>query len=314
LQPRRSQRRPAASIADLHRDGAHLAPLPLEAAAVWVPFLVVSAEIVVTYSRLPARELYHVSGSGLEGGLSRTLVFSNFPVALVAIAVLAFLADRAMAGGTVVAAIVGAVLCAAVFWPGVVDEANLDARWVNAVSATGVLIALALTALALRGGREWSPRQRGDPARIVIAVAALLLALPWLAAEVGFFLDGVPLLGRLFQTGPYSDHVALPGVHHGHHHGIDGVLLLLSALLLSRAVPAMRHRILRVATGLYLALMAAYGIANAANDFWSEQVVKRGWTTWAIPNVLNPKLSLAWALIVVGAVALYAIARGEAST
>src|SRR3954447_25853244 len=145
-----------ASIADLDRERAHLAPLRLEVAAVWVPFLVVSAEIVITYSRLPARELYHVSGSGLEGGLGRALVFSNFPAALVAIAVLAFVADRATARATVVAAVVGAILCAAVVWPGVVHEADLDARAVNAVSAAGVLIALVLTALASRGGGKWS--------------------------------------------------------------------------------------------------------------------------------------------------------------
>ncbi len=274
----------------------------------WLPFLVVAAEIVVTYSRLPARELYHVSGNGLEGGFGRALVFTNFPVALVAIAVLAFVADRATARWTVVAAIVAAVLCAAVFSPGVVDEADLDARPVNALCAAGVLIALVLTALALRDGSAWSPRQRGDAVRIGVAVVALFLALPWLAAELGFFLDGVPLLGRLFQTGPYSAHVALPGVHHGHHHGMDGVLLLCTALLLSRAVFSMRHRSMRVATGLYLALMAAYGIGNAANDFWSEQIVKRGWTDWTIPNVLYPKASIAWALIVLGAIALYAFA------
>ena len=36
--------------------------------------------------------------------------------------------------------------------------------------------------------------------------------------------------------------------------------------------------------------MAVYGIANIANDAWFEQVVKRGWTDWAIPNVLRPDL------------------------
>jgi hypothetical protein len=254
-----------------------------------------------------------VSGSGLEGGLSRALVVSNFPVALVALAVLAFVADTATSRRTVVAAIVGAVLCAAVFWPGVVDEADLDAKPVNGLSAVGVLIALVLTALALRGGAEWSPRQRGDSVRIGVAGVALLLALPWLAAELGFFLDGVPLLGRLFQTGRYSPDVALPGVHHGHHHGMDGVLLLIAALLLSRAVPSMRHRAVRIATALYLALMAAYGIANAANDFWSEQIVKRGWTAWALPNMLHPEPSIAWALIVLGAAALYAVAATRPS-
>jgi hypothetical protein len=104
-------------------------------------------------------------------------------------------------------------------------------------------------------------------------------------------------------------------VHHGHHHGLDGVLLLLTALLLSRAVPTMRRRGLRVATGMYLALMAAYGIAVAANDFWFEQIVKRGWTSWTIPNVLYPKASLAWALVVLAAAAIYAASAklGEAT-
>ena len=48
---------------------------------------------------------------------------------------------------------------------------------------------------------------------------------------------------------------------------MDGVLLLLTAVLLSRVVPSVRDSRLRVAVGLYLALMASYGIANVANDF-----------------------------------------------
>lgn len=275
---------------------ANRQPLPLEIVAVWTLYLVDAVAILITYSRLPARELYHVSGSGLTGGLSRVLVFSNFSTALVAIAILALLADRS-GGRVAVAAVVGVVLCAAVFWPGVVSEADLDARPVNALSGLGVLVAVVLTALALRDGVAWSPRRRGDVARIVVGVVALVLALPWIAAEAGFFLDG------------------RPAVHHGHHHGLDGVLLLLTALLLSRAVPSLRHRRLRIATGMYLALMAAYGLGIGANDFWFEQVVKRGWTSWTIPNVLYPKASIAWALIVLGAAVLYAIAaRGSEPT
>lgn len=267
-------------------------PLPLEIVAVWTLYLVDAVAILITYSRLPARELYHVSGSGLTGGLSRVLVFSNFSTALVAIAILALLADRS-GGRVVVAAVVGGVLCAAVFWPGVVSEDDLDARPVNVLSGLGVLVALVLTALALRDGVAWSPRRRGDAARIVVGVVAFVLALPWIAAEAGFFLDG------------------RPAVHHGHHHGLDGVLLLLTALLLSRVVPSLRHRRLRIATGMYLALMAAYGLGIGANDFWFEQIVKRGWTSRTIPNVLYPKASIAWALIVLGAAVLYAIAASS---
>jgi hypothetical protein len=275
---------------------------------VWLLFAVVAAEILVTYSRVPARELYHVTGSGLSGGASRALVFFNFPTALVAIVVVAFVADRMSRRAVTAAAVIATALCAAVFWPGVVDQDNLDAKPVNALAAVGVLIALALTAVALRQGAAWSGRRPGDRFRVAAAAGALLIGVPWIAAELGFFLTGVPGLAAVFKTGPYLPPPGLPAVHHGHHHGMDGVLLLLAAALLSRVVPAVRRPWLRVGTGAYLALMAAYGIANIANDAWGEQVVKRGWTSWGVPNVLRPGLTIAWGLIVVGAVALYSAA------
>ena len=287
-------------------------PLPLEIAVVWLLFLVVGLAMLVTYSRVPATELYHVSGSGLAGGASRALVFSNFPTALAAIAVLALLWERLASRAARGAAVAGVVLAAGVFWPGVVDQANLDAKTVNAVAALGVLTAIVLTANQARDGADWSARRPGDVARLVVAVAALVIALPWLAAELGFFLDRVPVLGDVFRTSKPPAHVSvpaeasLPTVHHGHHHGMDGTLLLLTAALLSRAVQEVRSRGLRVAVGLYLALMASYGIANIANDAWGEQVVKRGWTTWGIPNVLRPSITIAWGLILLGAAAMYA--------
>ena len=94
---------------------------------------------------------------------------------------------------------------------------------------------------------------------------------------------------------------------------MDGVLLLLSALLLSRVVPSIQRQWLRFATGLYLALMACYGVGNIANDFWTEQVIKRGSTTWAIPDVLRPKASIAWLVIALGTVVVYAAAAGTAA-
>ena len=286
--------------------------LPLEIVAVWAMFLVVAVAIVITYSRVPATELYHVSRGGLAGGASRALVFSNFSTALVAIAVLALLADRFSSRLTTAAAIVGVVLCAAVFWPGIVDQADLDAKPSNALAALGVLVAFALSALALRGGTAWSGSRAGDRVRIVMGVVAICISLPWIAADLGFFLDRVPLLGWMFQTGvelPESvgSKTLTPAVHHGHHHGMDGLLLLLSALLLSRIVTPVRRRTLRIATGVYLALMAAYGIGNIANDFWTEQVVKRGWTTWSLPNVLRPQLSVGWGVILLGTAGIYAL-------
>src|SRR5262245_60887006 len=163
-----------------------------EPLAVWALFAVVAAEILVTYSRLPADQLYHVSGSGLAGGLSRVLVFLNFPAALVAIPILAVLFENLPGTGLRALAIVAGLLCLAVFWPGVVDQGDLNVRWVNAPAAIGVAIALGLTLAAPRDTQE---RPRLCRLWIVLVVAALLAAPAWLAADLGFFLDGVPLLG-----------------------------------------------------------------------------------------------------------------------
>jgi hypothetical protein len=89
---------------------------------------------------------------------------------------------------------------------------------------------------------------------------------------------------------------------------------MLTALLLSRVVPSVRRRRLRVAIGAYLSLMLAYGAANIANDFWMEQVVKRGWTRWLFPDVLRPDRTIAWALIVLAAALIYAAARAGNGT
>jgi hypothetical protein len=270
-------------------------------------FAVVTTEILVTYSRIPSRELYHVSGSGIEGGLSRALVFVNFPVALVALGVLPLIYRRLPGRSYRAVAILAGVLCAVVFWPGVVKASNLDARPVNAVAAIGVLLTLLLSDVVGRSGSLSSrPWQRADWVRVALAVAFLVAALPWLAADLGLYSNGVPLLGRLFQSGEFLPErpglpTFAPAVHHGHHHGMDGVLLVLTALLFSRRLER------RPVLAAYVSLMFCYGIGNFANDFWLEQVVKRGWTSWEIPDVTVPRLSVAWSLIVIAAVALWAL-------
>jgi hypothetical protein len=88
---------------------------------------------------------------------------------------------------------------------------------------------------------------------------------------------------------------------------MDGLLLILSALILSRAVPDVRRRGLRRVLGAYLSLMFCYGLWNIANDFWTEQVFKRGWTTWQIPNVLQPTLGIAWGILVAAAAVLFVV-------
>lgn len=286
---------------------------PLEVAVVWTLFAVVTVEILITYSRLPPQELYHVSGSGLSGGASRALVFLNFPLAIVAIPILGVLLGRLPGHSTRIMAVIGIALSTAVFWPGIVKESDLDARPVNAIAALGVLIALSLTLVtARRLARPARPaRQPGDVLRALAAAAALAVSVPWIGADLGVSFDGVPVLGSIYQTGELRSQPGVsalhPAVHHGHHHGMDGALLVLSALLLSRVLVSVRRGWPRGLLGAYLALLFCYGAGNVANDFWLEQVVKRGWTDWQIPGVTTPKASVAWGVIILAAVAIWAI-------
>jgi len=81
---------------------------------------------------------------------------------------------------------------------------------------------------------------------------------------------------------------------------------------LSRLISSVRQRGVAALLGAYLALMLCYGAGNIANDFWLEQVVKRGWTEWEIPNVTTPKASAAWGLIVLAAAGLWGISAAHA--
>lgn len=264
--------------------------------ALWAMFGVVAVEIVVTYSRVPPARLYAVSGSGAGAGFGRALVFLNFPVALAALPVIALAAERLRRAWLPVA-VAAAALCSVVFWPGVVDQFDLDARPVNALPAAGVALAVAL---AFAGGlhRE-RVRLRAVP------LLLLVLALPWLAADLGFHLDGVPILRSIFLTGKVIGVRA--AVHLGHHHGMDGVLLTLAALLLVPLARRIAAPALRLLVGAYLGLEIAYGLANTAQDSWLEQVVKRGWTTHVIPSVLRPALTLPWLGIALAAAVFAAL-------
>ena len=251
-----------------------------ELRVIWGVVGVTAVVTAVTYARLPADDLYNVSGSGLASGLGRALVALNFPGALIALGVLGVIAQF-FEGRTRIASLVAGVCCAIVVVPGVVTQRDLDAKWVNAVPAVGVAIALALSFVAVVPATR---RRRGDVVRWGLVVALTFVALPWIAAALGFYVHASPI----FQTDAivsYHGNAPHPAVHHGLHHGLFGLMLVITALLLSR-IP---NRV-----GLFLALMLAYGIANIANDVWLEQVAERGWTSWTIPSSTEPALTWTW--------------------
>jgi hypothetical protein len=292
------------------RHGTTATPGMGEVLVVWGLIALLLAAVFVTYWRLPAQDLYNTSVEGLAGGAGRALVQTNFPsVSLVAIA-LVLIAASALSSRAWWIGVPAIALCLVTAWPGQVKQSDLDARLQNIIPALGVALALALTLRATRvAGASFAPRLRGDPVRIVLGAVIVVLSIPWMAAELGFYLgNSVFLTSRVVTEGDET----IAAVHLGHHHGLDGMLLVLLALLLSRVrLPDSR---LQAALLVYVSLMFAYGFMNLAEDGWHEQVVKRGWLDWhdwKIPSALLPRLHWIW-LVTLGLTAVtYVLLRME---
>lgn len=285
-----------------------------EPLVVWGFFAGTAIATVVTYARLPTEELWNVSGSGLEGGLARALVHLNFPVSLAAIAIVLVATSRLTRRAEPVAAL-AIVLCLVTVIPGVVRADDLDARWMNVFPGLGVALALGLTFAGLRRGGLGEPAgRRGlDVARLFIGVALVFVSLPWLAALTGFYLDGPYFSSAVV---PEPGHPNLTAVHLGLHHGLDGALLAVTALVLSRVTGQLEPGPRRSWLAVYLSLMFVYGLANVANDAWHEQLVKRGWVSTKLPDVTVPEWNAGWAGVLIASAALatvvlYRLGRGE---
>jgi hypothetical protein len=272
--------------------------VPWEVWAVLALIVLDGAAVIATYSRFPSTELYAVQHSDtVAAGFGRELVALNFPFALVGIALVGLAWSR-LHGRLRILGVVAIVLCAVVYFA--VDQNDLDAKPLNALPALGVALAVAL---ALVVGVPCEPRsKRGDRVRIGLAVVLLFFSAPLIAAELGFFLNGVPFLGWFYETARLTTQpgvrVLHHAVHHGQHHGWQATMLSLTALAFSR-LP--RPRILDA----YLALMLAYGVGNLVNDDWLEQVVKRGWTNHEMPSILTPAPNWGWAAVLVGAALIW---------
>jgi hypothetical protein len=281
-----------------------------EALFVWALWGLVTLAVFITYWRIPPAELYNTSGRGPLAGASRLVVYLGYPIAIAAVPLAFIAAGRRGTRFAYAAAAVATLLCFTIGLPGVIDQGDLDARPVNAFAAAGVGIALVLTVTALvrKGVGDSAPWNTADWVRAVAAAVLLLAALPWIFAELGFYVSDAPLLGSVFMA---KEIVPSPGgepslraVHLGSHHGMDGTVLAISALALFRVPRRLASQAARIALASYLSLLLVYGLANALQDFWTEQLVKRGSVSAVIPSLIRPSASWAWAAILVAALAI----------
>ena len=269
-----------------------------EALAIWALVLVNVVLIAVTYARLPPEDLYNTDVGGLRGGLGRALVEANFPIALIALGLLSVAANALLDTHRRLVIWISALaipLCALTGF--VVDQSDLDAAPPNALPAIGVALVAALTVVAVRThGVEPTPDARGDRLRAAIAVALAVIAIPWIFALLGFYAPD-----PIYADEPTPGE-PIAAVHLGGHHGFYGVLIALTGLALSRALPSFGHRRLTAAASAVLALAVAYGLANALQDTLLEQLWKRGTIDWKPPSVVLPSVSWGW-LVVLAATA-----------
>ena len=293
--------------------GEESGPGLTEALALWATLAVLCLLAWITYARLPARDFYNVSGTGVRAGASRVLVLLGWPISIIAIALLAVAVDRLLSDDTlgprgrrlaVVGAWISLGLCVTIVGPGVVNQDNLDAKPSNALAAAGVGLALVLTfwALARRGVGRRPRRVVGDRAAVAFIAVLLVAGLPWLFAHIGVYVGDVPGLRAIFMSKkviPEAGHPHLHAVHLGNHEGLDGILLAASALALSRQLGLMRPTRLRSFLAGYLAVALCYGLGVCFQDGWHEQIVKRGWLHTQFPNVIRPGLTPAWAGLLV---------------
>lgn len=239
-------------------------------AAVWALHGAVAAAITVTHSRVPPQRLYNTR----RGGVSRAGVFAAYPTAVTALGMLPAARRRELTPAA-------ALLCATVAVPGVIDERELDVNRRHLPAIAGV----ALTALACpRAGDGPRPRSR---LRRPLAAALLVGSAPWLLALAGHQTRGM--------REPTPGEPGVDRVHLGHHEGLDGCVMALDALLLSRRGTGPVQRWL-------LALMLTYGCAVAFQDGWYEQVVKRGWVRQRPPALGPPGPTRGWAALIAGTV------------
>jgi hypothetical protein len=128
------------------------------------------------------------------------------------------------------------------------------------------------------------------------------MSVPWIFADLGIYVDDIPLLERVYMSKEIVEGHTMAAVHLGDHHGFNGTIFALTALVLARAVWQIGQNWLRLAMTAYLAFMFVYGVANMLQDFWGEQIVKRGWLDASFPSVVLPKLSLPWLLMLLATV------------
>lgn len=181
-----------------------------------------------------------------------------------------------------------------------------------AVDSAGVAIVVATAALTgetlwRTGPGGFSPPAPADRRRVALALLLISSSVPWIFADLGLHSGDIPGIGRLFLSRETPINPGDVAVHLGHHHGMDGTLLALTALALSRPLQSVTSGRTQAILSLWLSLLLVYGGSRTLEDFWNEQIVKRGRARRKPPIIVRqgrPEGRWAWLAIGAGAVVI----------
>ena len=269
-----------------------------EALAVWALFGLDAATILVINAR--AREL-QPEQSGVHAGFgTRPLgIFLMHPVAPAAVPLALLTGARLprdhVASASRLSAFAAIGAATLVMIPANRRQERPSASLAGATALVTFAAGVTSAAMNARGSGGFAPWQRGDRARLALGLGLAGVSLPWLLADAGIYVGDVPLIGRLFLSRDRLPAGAPDAaVHLGHHHGLDGALLVWTALALSRQLGSVRTRSIHDPLAIILAVALVYGLGRAAEDAWYEQIVKRGWMDIRLPDLVKDGRLVGW--------------------
>jgi hypothetical protein len=137
------------------------------------------------------------------------------------------------------------------------------------------------------------------------------LSLPWIFAQLGFYISDFPVLGVIFwarQSTLQEPEPKYPNaVHIGTHHGTEGFLIIVFLWIATMWIlPAIVDNRVRQSLGAITGFGFGYGIYNAVEDFLTEQIYKRGWMDFRLPSGTTPGLNLQYlTILIIGTIIYY---------
>jgi len=115
-----------------------------------------------------------------------------------------------------------------------------------------------------------------------ILIITFIIGLPWILATTGIFVSDIPLIGNLFMG--KQDYKGYPSVHLGSHHGYTGFVIFSLMILVFTTAKYLYDKRLKIIAGIGASFLFVWGFYNMFQDFFTEQIVKRGLAESGFPS------------------------------